>query len=631
MNISSRTLTKSGAYLLGQAKKLARGLWKRSLRFSTARQVIDGYIVEGKRCGNVGSATVYDLPVYILLTGELRYNAPPLANTGRYGPLLMRLAQGRDALLAETQPAQSPGDQFGVAQAGPLYQQGTFPARSLTYYSGAGWTAQFVPYVAVYSGPSTMRSNTNAPINTHAFVNRDTYVVYDVVIHPQQLIYRTWTLTEGVWSFVDYVASGSVPFPAFWGLQISDSIMRSTYGALPFSIRVAPPTYDPNDPAQTVYAQAQAPWHSFVVERLPDEAGYPCARITVWAHAVVEMMSDADLYGARGLWVATFKFVGNTPSLEGQFLVDTRADAVTERQPYESSVGVAYAYNAHLRVGGSILADGTAVIFDPMLIRVTGTGNFMSMDVHWVNRAGSRTAHQVVLSAFPINSGPNDMHIPIGSATDGTIAVCVAFTTVFTDQPMTIDIIVADSSSATVELSQEVEFYPCLGATPVSRLTTGQLDNDHWGTVGAGGDQVRYMGNGKFIFYASTVVSFAFPGNGNWAAVIYNATDNELEVAGVIDPTLYPSTQPWTLGAIDVIVEEQADEFGVVTQPAVMLATRGGYVNRAGIPGTEAGQTWASWDSGATWSKIADYGSPSGTFYSGSKFNPRQEIIIPGG
>ena len=77
--------------------------------------------------------------------------------------------------------------------------------------------------------------------------------------------------------------------------------------------------------------------------------------------------------------------------------------------------------------------------------------------------------------------------------------------------------------------------------------------------------------------------------------------------------------------------EEQADEFGVVTQPAVMLATRGGYVNRAGIPGTEAGQTWASWDSGATWSKIADYGSPSGTFYSGSKFNPRQEIIIPGG
>ena len=60
MNIASRTLAKSGAYLLGQAKKLARGLWKRSLRFSTARQAIDGYIVEGKRCGNVGSATVYD-------------------------------------------------------------------------------------------------------------------------------------------------------------------------------------------------------------------------------------------------------------------------------------------------------------------------------------------------------------------------------------------------------------------------------------------------------------------------------------------------------------------------------------------------------------------------------------------
>lgn len=64
--INSQLLSRSGAYLLPIAKKLAAGLLLLNARFLTKRAVIDGYLLEGKRVGNQGFARVIDLPAFLL-------------------------------------------------------------------------------------------------------------------------------------------------------------------------------------------------------------------------------------------------------------------------------------------------------------------------------------------------------------------------------------------------------------------------------------------------------------------------------------------------------------------------------------------------------------------------------------
>lgn len=616
-----RTNSAGGVYLLKRAEQLAKRV---VAKYGKRTEVVDGYIVEGRRAKDRMVATVLDLPAWLIVTGEVTFPFP--AQTTMYDSLVLSLPRGRDAFLypgagQATDPIAAPT----VVMPQDFLRLGSEPTGAANYSTATGEVMAALPGVGVVRGVSRLRASTVFDVNPTAFVDRLARVDYQIMVLAPQVRRATFDPTEG------YVRtntpSSSSPI-ASWSLRVSDSIMRAR-GALPFSIRQNPPAYDPTSTAATAYARSQAPWLAIVAERYDEPTD--TYRVTLWAHATVDMASDQDAYGARGLWVATVSVRDGVATLVNDFLISNLTDISVFRRP-RLGPSLAYLYNAHLRVGGCVLDSGTVIIVDPFLVitdgagggaEVGGTARYMSFDLHWVSRSGDLIRSQVILNAFRVNSGPHDMHAPVGIATDGVEAVAVAFTTAYTNQPSNLDIIVADEQGATVALSIDAPFYQCMAATPVSRLTTGTDDNLQWGTVGAGGDQVCYIGNGKYLFYVSSVVNHSGMVSGDWACAVYNRTENAAVLVGVIDATIVPINERVTLGKPECVHPEVTDEQGQVTRMATVIATRGGFGQIGGYPTAEHGSTWISYDSGQTWEKVSDYGSPAGTAYAGNPLASR--------
>lgn len=595
-----------------------------SLRGNGQRQEIsDGYIIKATRTGRTRYALIVDPPALLCLVGW--FYPPTEPPTLPQDSLLLSLAAGRMALkdgIAAPLPVIT--NEFSTASPWLSQVLGNAPERAYRYLIANGQTSQLLVDTGIGHGMNIMQSGTNAPVNPLAFVPRgDTHLEYHVYIDVPQS-YRIKFEQDGAWTRTDQPAAPT-SVATRWSLLVSDSIMRTAYGALPWSLRLSPPAYDPGSTAASDYARAQAIWHSFVVERLPSEdvdgVATPAYRATIMAHCVLDMVNDFDQYGARGLWVATIKVVGDSATLVGQFMVDTRGDASVNRRP---SLDVnAYRYNAHLRVGCCILNSGTAVIIDPMTI-ATAAGRYYSLDVHWVDRTGVRTNTQVVQNAFALYA-PHDMHNPVGAATDGTVAVSINFSTLFTIAPASLDVVVITESGASIVLSTEPTFCQCLAGQNPAQLTTGADGNAHWVGVGAGGDHVRYIGNGKFAFYVSANRVNAFPARGDWALAIYDINSNTAFLAGIIDPAIVTVSDVRSIGAMDCVVEEKVDpDTGTILQYATIIVTRGGNAQAGTDPGTEYGETHISYDSGATWTQIASYGSPAGVLYCGNILSPRK-------
>src|SRR5690606_1867813 len=123
-----RTNTASGAYLLKRAEALARSI---VARFGKRTEVIDGYIVEGKRVGEQRIATVLDTPCQVV---SLDNANDPRGNTCGVGT--------RDAIDPRTGLVDGP---YTLENTAPSWYPIQYRALGFSMAEGSPW-AQSIPW-----------------------------------------------------------------------------------------------------------------------------------------------------------------------------------------------------------------------------------------------------------------------------------------------------------------------------------------------------------------------------------------------------------------------------------------------------------------------------------------------------
>jgi hypothetical protein len=182
------------------------------------------------------------------------------------------------------------------------------------------------------------------------------------------------------------------------------------------------------------------------------------------------------------------------------------------------------------------------------------------------------------------------------------------------------------------------------------------VDQRRWWTMPTGDGQVEYIGNGRFAFYVSSEWTtpeeddVLFTPHGNLALATYKLGGG-VELAGVIESALTDPmvrgggtsgggilTQQYLgprVGRIEV-VRPESDGYDPSTDtghPATLIATKG-WGSPALTSAEQNGQdirngtTWISYDSGANWTVMLNYGSPAGAFHCGNAAQARDEPIV---
>jgi len=196
-----RTNTASGAYLLKRAEALARSI---VARFGKRTEVIDGYIVEGKRVGEQRIATVLDTPCQVV---SLDNANDPRGNTYSVGT--------RDAMDPRTGLVDGP---YTLENTAPSWYPIQYRALGFSMAEGSPW-AQSIPWrkrftsqrdairagmvrIKAISEPFPYDVTEQMPVGTQVFAG--------VEVYPNQGGQPSWVLSEAV---VDRLAPGYLLFP----------------------------------------------------------------------------------------------------------------------------------------------------------------------------------------------------------------------------------------------------------------------------------------------------------------------------------------------------------------------------------------------------------------------------------
>lgn len=614
MIISKQVLTKSGAAYIDHAVDLARrkfparGEEKEEDRTrSTTRRVLDGYLLIAKRTSMTrGKAIVFDAPALITCGGDAFYAALLLP-----APVI-QLPRGRDTFLPEDPPADIPvaalvppllvagfyeGINLGPAPVGVVsYRLGTFGGYPL---ESAGCTAVDMRVVLGGEVPST-------PL---AYVKPTDELFGQVTVHAPTL-YRGVT-AEGV--DITYSPDAPTAPAAAWTARVNESLLFSLTGALFVCKRTTAPAYGAGLSSEDIgFANAQAPWlRSRPVQVFADETG-AVYDFVVLAHCVRDQRQDLDRNGARCLWVSTYRYRAGEVLLLGSYVHDTRGGPVN-RAPYLNVADNVYTTNAHPYAEVVRLDDGTLLVLDffttfvPVAEPGTGYENRRTVELMRFSPAAALQGTDILQDGL-LSDGlttAEDMFFPVGGDTDGTTAVFVVFHTnnISTAGTTTLSIVEATAAGGSVALQVE---------TTLRRIGGHRAANG-----------VTYIGNGKYLFLVSSALAWdGIPGNqqGDWSVATYDANAGTVALTGTVDATLRPygAATAYHRGRVDCVRYETEDH------PATLIATTGGPA-AGGLPGGEVGATYISLDSGATWAKVADYGSSQGAFYCGNIMQPRSE------
>lgn len=280
--------------------------------------------------------------------------------------------------------------------------------------------------------------------------------------------------------------------------------------------------------------------------------------------------------------------------------------------------------------------------------------------------------------AFDIGDA-DEGRFTIGSDTDGTVAVFPVFSAFEPGETPRLIVYVATHDSVRIGYNGIPGFAMCVACATgeqtifnygVVDLPDGEpAQQGEWITLPAPYDHVTYMGNGKYVFYVSSELSerpadnFFWAPGGNIAVATYSTVTDEVTVQGVIDPTVtsngfgaespYSANQAYNyipvahlvpvfassakLGRIEVVRPESdgydASDPKTIGHPATLIASKG-----YGQPGLnleefdgqdiKLGITWISYDSGATWAQMLNYGSPAGTIHCGNIAQARTEPVV---
>ncbi len=280
--------------------------------------------------------------------------------------------------------------------------------------------------------------------------------------------------------------------------------------------------------------------------------------------------------------------------------------------------------------------------------------------------------------AFDIGDA-DEGRFTIGSDTDGTVAVFPVFSAFEPGETPRLIVYVATHDSVRIGYNGIPGFSMCVACATgeqaifnygVVNFPEGQFPQQgEWITLPAPYDHVTYMGNGKYVFYVSSELSerpadnFFWAPGGNIAVATYSTVTDEVTVQGVIDPQVvsngfgaespYSASQAYNyipvahlvpvfastakLGRIEVVRPEsdgyEASDPKTPGHAATLIASKG-----YGQPGLnleqfdgqdiKMGITWISYDSGATWAQMLNYGSPAGTIHCGNIAQARTEPVV---
>lgn len=619
LGVTVKLLAASAAWLRDEAVRFARSL--PGAMNMTRSRIVDGYIMKASRVGSRATVYLIDTPGAVAVPGRALISGPGSS----YEPThcaLIDLPGGRDDLgrawngePAALLPGHSGCPPLPVVLGGTLAPAvSVIESRiqpSLSVRPGVGVAELTLPLYM--PGPYV--------VNPYAFVGRaDSNIVYLLNLYAPAIARVRYTAGGDGWD----VSDGDVP-SGIWSIAVSDSALWDTAGALPFCKRVAPPAYDPGSTDATVFSAAQQPWGRAIhLGAGIDGEGQSYFDTLVVIHAVVDMRNDDDRYGAKGLWFGVVR--GIQPESAGPYLDltwfsldDTRLGGEPLMVPVLDPVDDVYSSNALYPAMLARLDSGQVVAVVQHLNYAAVADSFAPFNAvyayRWSNGVLSKdlVAGPIAAMVDPTDGQPHDFSFPLGIDTDGETAYAVFFSSDVDysagarTTETSIDIVALTAAGAVVVLSELIPQRYCRNIVE-SRFSC-----------------VRYIGNGKYLFPATDQIEISpgvFNSRGDLVAMIYDSTLNQLSVAGVVVAERQFRTDLF-IGAIDCPVAERAVDGQVVRQATVIL-TFGGLGRAAGEPGIEAGMTFISSDSGATWSVLANYGSPAGAYYCGTALKVRQ-------
>lgn len=234
----------------------------------------------------------------------------------------------------------------------------------------------------------------------------------------------------------------------------------------------------------------------------------------------------------------------------------------------------------------------------------------------------------------------------VGMDSDGTTAVYVAmFNWLVSEDPLAWDVglgIVTITGGGSVSAFRVTDpgCYAFLGrlnaSVHLNNPDSGNLGN--FSTLDMVSDGVTYIGNGKFVFPVSINAPTDIINSTRWtkdaplpdprefppempmdfSLAQYKLGDGSITVLATVRSGLTYGDAFALPGRVTVVQQEIADEEGAVTQPAVLIASIGNTTAFAYGVLQGSGETYISYDSGATWQLLADTGSGCGVYYVGS-------------
>ena len=471
--------------------------------------------------------------------------------------------------------------------------------------------------------------------------------------------------------------------------------------------------------AQVVYEQG-GPYYWYGTPDRPDDPVIEGA----WPENTSEwnLVGDGEGIpsGGRGLWAADIEVVGQTASVANAYRVfagSTDREPVLRGRKPQGLDGDWYLTNITYRSPIVTLnnEDGThtSVAVSASLINRTPDGyvfdpptpqpfdGSLFLDATWFDGGSTRRQNlsQTKLARGKYYSGKssnteyaggsvaydigdkNEGRFTIGADTDGSVGVFPVFSSFGPGEWPLLRVYALSRDGVRVGYSGVPGFSWCVarGAGEQMVINYGVVDNGQsdaslaewgeWITYPAPSDHVTYIGNGRFIFYASNQLSQRPEDNdlwapaGNIAVATYSVKTNAVSLQGVIDDQLYSTgfgadgayqgqqafqyvqrahlipvfADPAKLGRIEVVRPESdgydpniADTAG---HPATLIASEG--CGRPGLTLAEfdsqdvkRGRTWISYDSGATWVQILNYGSPAGSIHCGNIAQARTEPVV---
>lgn len=627
LRVVVKLLTPAAAWLRDEAVRWARTL--SAAPYMSRTRSVDGFILKAQRVGDRATVHILDTPALVAIPGRSLVGAPGSAYLPVHSPVVS-LAAGRAAMLS---PDGSPPASLYPSHLGspPLPQLvgGTIVPTASVIENSVQPSMSPMPGL----GPMVLTCQLHMPaaytVNPYAFVSRtNSSMVYVLSVFAPRLTRGTYAQSPSGW----LVDGASVPTDAPWAFVVSDSVLFSSRRVLPFCKRVSPPPYDPNSTAATTFDNAQLPWGRAIYLGSGEVDGVPYYEVLVFIHVVTEMRNDNDRFGAKGLWVGRLRVRDPANANEVRALLlqstqldDTRLTSAPEMTPYLNTDTDMYGTNNLYPAMPCLLDNGSvvAVVLHGNLTDLgSGATTYNSVYAYrWTNGSMTKAIAAPPVVAFEIvtRGRRHDLSLPLGADTDGTDVYAVFFSS---------DIDYDESGARTEETSLDVVKVTSIGQSVVLSTLVPQrycrnIANSRFNCV-------RYIGNGRYVFPASDQTEVQ-PGVlnrlGDLVLMVYDSKDNSVAVLGAVLPDIQYRPNLY-VGAIDCPVTELAGEAGV--RPATILVTFGGiaqgaaYVGEASV-GTEAGETYISYDSGQTWSIMAEYGSPAGVYYCGTLLKGRDQ------